>query len=223
MNWKVTARLGSPLAGEAPHLCAILEYEMAQRQGLAGKLSRGEPAPPAGAIHIPCLRGAIGGVEHIPRVSSPILMPRSVRHERIAKRLAVEHSSLLAEEHRLSVAVGNNRYRSYFLPLKTGVVDRVVWFVAGTKRRSLKSLLDSVKSLGKKRSVGYAIVTAWEFEEIEHDWSWFAKVEQGTLLMRPLPFCDQLPTDLIGFRRDFGACIPPMWHPDRYMEIVKPC
>lgn len=30
LNWKVTAVLASPLAGEPPQLDAILEYEMAQ-------------------------------------------------------------------------------------------------------------------------------------------------------------------------------------------------
>ena len=32
-----------------------------------------------------------------------------------------------------------------------------------------------------------------------------------------------LPKNLVGFRRGFGACTAPFWHPDRFTEIVLPC
>jgi hypothetical protein len=41
--------------------------------------------------------------------------------------------------------------------------------------------------------------------------------------MRTLPAGPWLPPDLIDFRPDFGAAVPPYWHPDRYTEIVVPC
>lgn len=222
MNWKVTAFLASPLAGDAPQLDAILEWEMAQRLGLAHKIQRWEPCPPAGQVHLPCLRGTMGGVSGIPRVSSPIFLAEQDRHEHYAKRLAVEHAGLLHPSQRRVVAMGNSTYKAYRLPLRVRNVDCVCWFVGGYKRKHLKSLLDSVTSVGKKRSQGFGRIARWDFTEMEHDWSWFAQTEHGTLLMRPLPWCDQLPVDLIGFSRSYGGVVPPYWHPDRFCDCVMP-
>jgi hypothetical protein len=220
-NWKVTAVLSSPLAGDAPYIDALLEFEMAQRLGKAHTISRGERAPTVGAIHLPCLRGEFGGVEGIPRCSAPILSPENVRHEHFAKRISVEHAGLLREDQRLVVATGNSWTKSYRLPLKTSNVEKICWFIGGSKRRTLESLLRSVQSIGKKRSQGYGRVAQWQFEEIEHDYSWFAPTDRGTLLMRVLPWCDDV-QNLIGWKRWCGGIAPPYWHPDRIMEIAVP-
>lgn len=229
---KVTAELSSPLAGDAPYLDAILEYQMALIEGRCMAITRADPAPVAGSVHIPILRGSIGGVDNIPRCSAPILSPENVRHEHFAKRIAVEHANCLSDNQRLVVATGNSWTKAYRLPLKISNVAKLVWFVGGndserngkrSSRKMLLSLLRRVHSVGKKRSQGYGRVAKWTAEETTDDNSWFAKTDHGTMLMRALPLCDDLPSDLIGFKRDFGGCIPPLWHPDRYMEIVTPC
>lgn len=222
-NWKVTAVLSSPLAGDAPYLDALLEFEMAQRHGKAHVITRDQPAPPVGEIHLPLLRGNVGAVNGIPRCSAPILSPKDVRHEHFAKRIGVENSHLLRDGQRLVVATGNSWTKSYRLPIKASSVEKIVWFVGGSKRRNLKTLLKSVTSVGKKRSQGFGRVASWEFEEVEVDHSWFAPSEHGTLLMRVLPWCDDLPKDLIGFKRWFGGYAAPYWHPDRQIEVVVPC
>jgi len=218
---KITAHLASPIVGDVPFLDAILEYEMAQRLGLAGKIQRHEVAPPYGQVHIPMLRRRIGGML-VPSCSSPICAPQHEAVEYFAKRFAVEQAGLLDEKKRLVVAMSNSTYKSYRLPLHMRACDRVVWFAAAHRRPVLK-LLKSVNSLGKKRSYGYGRVARWEAEPWHEDWSWWLVTEKGSVLMRPLPLCDDLPSDLIGYRRDFGACQPPMWHPDRYCERVVPC
>lgn len=217
---KITAHLATPIAGDVPFLDAIIEWEMAQREGKAYKIQRHQPAPPYGDVHVPMLRRRIGGVL-VPCCSAPICSPEIETVEHFAKRLGVEHSQFLREDRRLIVATGNNAYKSYRLPLRLRIVDRVVWFTIAHRSRILK-LCKSVHSLGKKRSLGYGRVAKWEAESVDEDWSWFARSGLGVVLMRPLPLCDQ--TDgLLGSRRDFGAVQPPMWHPDRYMERVVPC
>lgn len=222
-NWKVTALLASPLAGDAPYLDAILEHEMAQRQGKAVRLSRADRAPPVGSVHLPMLRGGMGGVDGIPRCSAPICHSQSERHEYFAKRISVENAPLLREDQRLVVATGNSWTKSYRLPQRVVNADRIVWFVGGSKRRNLKSLLKTVDSIGKDTSQGYGRVAEWIIDEVEHDWSWFARVPEGLLLMRVLPLCDELPADLIGYRRWFGGYAHPYWHPDRFTDVVVPC
>lgn len=217
---KVTCHLCTPLAGDAPCLDSLLEWEMSQRLGLAEKIQRHQTAPSYGAISIPMARRWIGGVL-VPCCSSPILEPCSDDVERYAKRLAVEHADLLSPDRRLVVATGNNVFKSYRLPLRTRHCRRIVWFACSTRKKCLK-LLKSVHSIGQKRSQGFGHVDRWEAERIGDDWSWFAPTEAGKVLMRPLPLCDELPADLIGFKQDFGACQSPYWHPDRYIERVVP-
>lgn len=220
-NLKITAYLVSPLAGDVPYLDAIIEWEMSQRLGLAQKIQRHEPAPLYGGVPIPMLRRRIGGML-VPCCSSPIASPDRDSVEHFAKRIAVEYAGLLREDRRLKVATGNQVYKSYRLPLHVRLCERVVWFCIGNRREILK-LLKSVPSLGKKRSYGYGRVARWEAERVEEDWSWFAASDRGPVLMRPLPACQELPANLRGARRDFGAVQPPQWHPDRYCERVVPC
>lgn len=221
-NWRVTAVLSSPLCGDAPYLDALLEFEMAQRHGKAYPMRRSDPAPEVGSVHLPCLRGEFAGVRNIPRCSAPIAGPAEAYHEYVAKRLSVENAALLREDERKVVAMGNSWTKSYRLPVKVADVQRVSWFVAGAKRRNLKSLLDSVHAIGKDRSHGYGRVAAWQFVEVEHDYSWFAETPHGRLLMRVLPWDDSL-TKCIGWKRWCGGYAAPYWHPDRAMEVAVPC
>lgn len=218
---KVTAWLASPLAGDPPMLCGLLQYEMAQREGKANKIRRDQPCPSMEDVHIPVLLRRFGNLS-IPCCSSPILAPEIECVEHFAKRLATEHAGLLAEDRRLKVAIGNSTFKSYRLPLRIRLVRRVVWFVVA-KRRPVLKLLRSVRSLGKKRSYGYGRVERWEAEPAAADWSVFAPCAGKEVLMRPLPYGDWLPENLTGYRRDFGACQPPYWHPNRWCESVTPC
>jgi hypothetical protein len=222
-NYKVTALLSSPLCGDAPYLDSILENEMAQRHGKAMKIDRGQPAPPVGSVHLPLLRGDFAGVRGIPRCSAPIVQPVESHHEHYAKRISVENADLLREDQRLVVATGNSWTKSYRLPNKITPCKSVVWFVGGSKRRNLISLLKTVPAIGKDRSQGYGRVSKWLVEETEHDWSWFADVPEGRLLMRVLPWSEEIEQTCIGFKRWFGGFANPYWHPDRQMEVALPC
>lgn len=216
---KVTAHLSSPIAGDVPMLDAILQFEMAQREGKANKIRRDQPCTAFEDVHIPILLGSIGGLA-VPHCSSPIFATETETVEHFAKRLSVENADLLTEKKRLVVATGNSTFKSYRLPLRLRVVDRVVWF-AVAKRKPVLSLLRSVHSIGKKRSVGYGKVARWEAEYLDDPPTWFAECEEGRVLMRPIPLCDE--SKSLGSRRDFGAVQPPYWHPDRYCERVLPC
>lgn len=218
---KVTCFLSSPIAGDIPMLDSIIEWEMAHRLGKGQSIQRDKPAPPYGEIVVPYLRQSIGGIS-IPCCSSPIIESCQDGLEYFAKRIATEHSHLLSENHKRMVPTGNGYLKSYRLPLRTRDCRKIVWFLRGN-RRVIRKILQAIVSLGKKRSFGYAQVEKWVVEQIDDDWSWFAKTSNGTVLMRPLPLCDELPTDLIGAKRDFGATQSPYWHPDRYLERVVPC
>ena len=221
----VTARLASPLAGDAPHLDALLEYLLSlhHHKGVPGyKVDRKYAAPAQGEIPIPIRRHALGGWQ-VGCCSSPILGPvRAEMVEHIAKRIAVEHAGLLDPGALVVVSTTNSWTKSYRLPLRCRVVDAVAWFARGD-RRNVLTTIRKARAIGKKVADGYGVVREWTVERIDADLSWFAPSEVGPVLMRPLPVGPWLPDNLTGARRDFGACVPPYWHPERYGEIVVPC
>ena len=223
---KVTAVLSSPLCGEAPQLDGILELAIApfHPAGVAlHRVDRNFPAPPAGAVPIPIPRRMVAGWP-VARCSSPILgVPSTTTVEHVAKRIEPENAPLLAPGKARKIVTSNTWTKSYRLPMHVRRVDRVVWFAVGKASRIRQLLAKGVPAVGKKRSVGYGAVAEWIVEPWDEDWSWFAPSDHGRVLMRPLPIGDHLPEGLIGFRADFGACVPPYWHPERYGEIVTPC
>lgn len=224
----VTARLSSPLAGEAPLLDALLEWslspyfagrEKAQEPGF--KITRAGPCPEMGAIPIPLKRTRLGPwlVAHS---SSPILPACRETVEHVAKRISVENAGLLDPAERKVVSTTNSWTKSYRLPLRVRRVGRVCWFAEGNPREIRKALKD-VLAVGKKVADGYGRVERWHVEVVADDLSWYAPHDAGRVLMRPLPRGDWLPKDLLGFRRDSCAVSPPYWHPSRLCEAVSPC
>ena len=217
---------GAPLAGDVPRLDALLEAALAvfHEKGIPGyKIDRSGPCPPQGEIPIPLLRRRLGPWM-VGACSDPIYPDCAAQYvEHFTKKLGVENwPPLLGEENRLVVSASNSWTKSYRLPLRIRRIDRVSWF-AVADRKSLLKALNHIEFLGKKRSYGYGQVVKWDAAEVSRDYSWYASMSGGTVLMATLPAGDWLPAGLLGARRAFGGCVPPYWHPDRYAEIVTPC
>ena len=221
----VTARLASPLAGEPPALEALLEWAMSLHHPKAEpgyKVDRRFACPPPGAIPIPVRRRDVGGWPVALCSAAIIPAADSDGHEHIAKRIDVAHAGLLAGPERRVVATTNSWTKSYRLPLRVRRVACVRWFAVGVRREVLATLRRHVHAVGKKVADGYGRVAGWEVEAAPADYSWFAPTDRGPLLMRPLPAGPWLPAGLVGARADFGACVPPLWHPERHCDIVVP-
>lgn len=221
----VTARLASPLAGDARQLDSLMEWLMSVhfRKGVPGyKVDRQFAAPPQAGIPIPVLRRRLGDWL-VACTSSPIASASAattVGH--VCKRLAVEDAGLLHPDGRLVVATSNGTYKGYRIPLAVRGVPAVSWFAVGDRREVLK-LVRRATFVSRKASIGYGRVAEWSVERADADLSWFAPSDLGPVLMRPLPAGPWLPDGLLGARTEFGACVPPYWHPDRYTETVVPC
>lgn len=227
---RVVARMGGPLAGDAPHLDSLLVYVASRLAGKASglegyKVDRKFPCPDTSAIPIPILRTTTVELS-VARCSSPILSaPTSDTVEYFTKRIGVEHAGLLAADERKVVTTTNAWTKSYRLPLRVRHVEYVAWLCVGNRQGILKSLR-RVPSIGKKPAHGYGRVAEWTCERLgdaSHDrWPWWIESECGPVLMRPLPVVDGGP-DFIGAKCDFGSCTDPYWHPDRFREIIVPC
>jgi len=221
---RIRATLASDLAGDPPALDALLEVLAAPTDpdGRPGhEVDRNFPAPEIGVVTIPIGRRSLGPWE-VAACTSPIFVGRDDRAEYINKPTSQLDPDLLGEDHRQPFATNRGWTKSYRLPLRVRRVAQVAWFAFGDRQACL-DLLGQCRAIGKKIAVGYGKVARWEVEAAPEDLSWFAPTRRGPVLMTTLPDGTWLPPDLIGFRRDFGACCPPYWHPDRYTEIVVPC
>lgn len=221
----VTATLAGPLAGDAPRLDGLLLYVMSLHHAKfeAGyKVDRAMPAPPQDEIPIPLPKRDIGPWK-VGACSDPIYAGVDSEHvDHFVKKISVENAELLSESARNVVSTTNSWTKSYRLPLRVRRIASVRWFAWGERRELLK-VLKRVEFLGKKSSFGYGRVAGWKIDAIDEDYSWFAESPAGPVLMSTLPAEATLPDRLTGYRRAFGACVPPYWHPDRYTEIVVPC
>jgi hypothetical protein len=243
---KVTAVLSAPLGGDAPMLDALCESVMAGRMGAVAASSGGhrhgytrhargqdvhDDAP--GKIPIPVAREWIDGLP-VPRCSSPVLPVAACdRATHYASAFPIDKTGLLAPRELTKVTASGGRFKSFRLPLRTRLVDRVVWFAALRPKRKgqaasspmaqLRKLLRQVHGIGKKDRHGYGTVAEWLVEPIDDDLSWFAPSEAGPVLMRPLPVTAELPDGLLGCRRDYGGVCGPYWQRSFWVERVTPC
>jgi CRISPR type IV-associated protein Csf3 len=218
-NWRLTVNMLTPLAVKPPALDALLMWELSNRVGLnhAEKLTRGIPLSQVKKCeHLPLCKKTIAGVD-VFRCSDPIYRIEYEYHERQAKRFECDKMALLLREtERKSLLTASGPYKMRFVPIRCMLIPKVVYFFRGDKTE-VNKLLKGVFAIGKHRNIGYGFVRDFEFQEMEEDYSVFS----GNVLMRSIPFVDDL--TIQGARRSYGACKPPYWHPDNYMEILEPC
>jgi len=219
---RVECRLSSPLAGPGvPHLDALVEQMCCSHHpDLCVPRGQAIPREALGTIPIPLVRERIGDLP-IPLCSAGIASQTLTdTNQHYTRSIAAEDFSDVAS--RVKIATTGGEHRSYRLPLRTRVVDSVVWFAKGDKRE-LKRELRRVHGLGKKISQGWGRVKEWIVEETDTAAWWYWSCGYGTVLMRELPSGDHLPKDLVGFRPWYGGCCPPYWQADLFREIVQPC
>lgn len=240
---KVTAVLATEMAGAAPYLDALCELVMASKIKTVQESSNGHrhdyeirgrgqsvalDAP--GKIPIPIIREMVNGVP-IPHCSSPIVaVAESDSASHYTSAFPIGRGVMLASKERTKIQQTGGRYKSFRLPLRNRVIDRVVWFAAlrvgnngSSPMSQLRRLLKRVQHIGKKTSQGHGMVKEWIVEACEQDWSWYAPGPLGTVLMRPLLATMDHPSDLAGYRRAFGGVHGPYWQREFYREIVTPC
>lgn len=223
-NWKITAHLVSPLAGDPPKLDALLEYQLAARMGMlhAKKLTRDIQLSSITRPPIPVAQKTLNGMD-VYCISDPILpKPAEEWVEHGNKRFDSAKLALaLAPEWRKNLLVASGPYKMRHAPIRVRLVDRIVWF-ARCGRKETNKLLKKTTALGYKTAHGYGWLGGWEFEETDEDHSVFALCRGKRVLMRTVPMGDHL-QGVTGFKHSFGSFAPPYWHPERFAEVAVPC
>lgn len=187
--------------------------------------SRDDPPPPFESIPpIPICYDMIGG-HRVYHTSSPIFRVENQEEEFCVQAFPKEMSDLLRSDRRGVLRVGQGEQKSFRLKHDCLAVREVAWFALTTSPpKSIRHLLKrEVLHLSTQRKRGKGRVADWVVEPIDRDYSWFAKHKSGTVLMRNLPECDELPADLIGYITEYNAVTPPYWHPGRKIDAVVPC
>lgn len=238
---RVECRLATPLAGpQAPYLDSLLELSMARHAKSIQESSNGSrhayeiadrgqaiALDAVGKLPIPIARVHVNGLP-IPCCSSPVVGCVSSEHAaHYTSAFPLDKAEHLHESDRSQLRQGGGRFKSFRLPLRMRLIDRIVWFAALRPMPSVASevrkLLKVFHHIGKKTSQGHGVVAEWIVERIDADYSWYAESEAGPVLMRPLPAEMEHPSGLLGARRSFGGCVGPYWQRDFWTEIVEPC
>ena len=201
---------------------SIMASKNGHRHTTALRPQRGGDLSDAGRIPIPMMRRMIGGW-NVACCSSPILSEtQSEWVEYVNRKFDTSNAEVLAPKEHIKISVADGSWRSYHLPRRIRRIDTVRWFALG-KGKDMRKLLKTVPAIGGETNIGFGRVGQWIVEHIEDDWTWFAPSPDGQVLMRPLPDCSELPQQLIGARKSFGACVSPYWHHSRFCEVVQPC
>lgn len=224
-NWLVRCDLSSPLCGDPPMLCAIMEYELSMRLGLkhARKMTRDVPLSEIEKPPIPVAKRSFG--EFVLFCSlNPILGNVFADYtERVSKRFDTDTCALLLnEKSRKKLLTSSGPYKSLYLPVRARVVDSVYWFIRGD-RKEMKKLLKRIVGIGKMRGFGYGRVAGWSFEEQSDENSIFAMHKGKKVVMKTVPISVARQERATGYRHSFGGAFSPYWHPETFMEIAIPC
>lgn len=222
-NWKITAHLSAPMAGDAPYLDALLMNELACKMGMnaSSKLTRATPLRGVKMPPIPVAKRTVEGID-LYCISDPILVAHAEYVERQAGRFETDLMTALVKPKELKkMTVTGGHYKSRYAPVRVRNVGKVVWFARCDRGRTLQ-LLRKAEAIGAERSYGYGRVHEWTFEEVAENISLFAKDEDGNcVVMRTMPV--ECAVNATGYKATFGAASPPYWHPDNFREIAKPC
>lgn len=217
-NWKLTVHMLSPISDKPPMLEALLMWELAKRLGMSGgeDLSRATPISEIKELGIPLCKKTICNVD-VFQCSNPIYRIEHEYHEHQAKRFECDKmATLLDIREQKSLLVASGPYKMRFVPVRTMLIPKVAYFFRGDKKE-VNKLLKSVMYLGRLRNIGYGRISYYEYEEVEENYSIFAE----NILMRTIPYYED--TNIRGAIKSYGACRPPFWHPDNYMEVWEPC
>jgi hypothetical protein len=117
------------------------------------------------------------------------------------------------------VRAKQGKYMPSYIPKRVEYAAKVAWFVDTEDIKRLMYMISRMSHIGSLIAHGYGAVGSWDYEVVEGDYSVFA----GDVLMRPVPSTEAMRERAKGAVETFDACIPPYWHPQRSMKVLKPC
>ena len=109
-------------------------------------------------------------------------------------------------------------YRDVMMPSSITLASTLTWFAVGDPAAIMK-MLRTVRSIGRRRSIGEGVVLGWSAVEIEGDPWRTMHLGRGHELLRPVPVsvAEGLGVD---YRLGAYAIRPPSWNPNRLMEMA---
>jgi hypothetical protein len=227
-NLQITAHLASAIAvydDWTPQLEGVLIYQLLSNLGLA------HPNPSLDQIkdcdqiireRLPIKRNSEHGFYYC---SNPVYCYKCEQQSRFRKRWSPDQDGNIKwGKRKAKFDTSQGAEKSYDLPLFLRVTPRIDWFCIGNPDE-VKSLLDCVTGLGKKRSQGFGQVCQWDVTEIDQDWSLVKDKE----LMKPVSGKVYSSLDLDRFYNVLKwGWKPPVWLPENQAlcfmpEVVKLC
>lgn len=160
-TWRVVAYLDTPLRRLPPALDGILLHARIRQMNAAERPWRTDETA-MDSLPLPVVRGQMGGLRHIPRVSAACYGSWPADGDWIAEAAA---GPLAYDPERAAV---------------------LTWFAVG-HGEGIERMLRDVRQLDSDRRSRHGIVDRWEVEPWPEDWSWTAHLGAVDGAGRPLP------------------------------------
>lgn len=227
----ITASLCSPLAGDAPMLDAILErYAFIHNINNCESLSKGAQLNTHDTLKyymiesVPLAVHTFKNGKRCYCVSFPIVDYKKDETEHFSTRMDFNTlKNIVSEKDINKLRQNTGAYAPTFEPFRVRAASQIKWYANGTKSY-LSKWLNSIKYIGSRTSSGFGRVSQWSVEACDHDfWMMASCKDKKPVLMRSIPKDEMNIDEIDGAMLYFGALVPPYWHPQRQMEILKPC
>lgn len=213
-NLQITAYLASPMAvldDWSPMLDGLLQWLWLDQENLAASSPQPDTLIEA---PIPLRQDAIKE-QKFWACSSPFYQIESEQIIRYRKRWDYQDRYCAWGKRKAKVNSGEGNTKSYDIPLRLVVTDRVDWFAVGDPE-PISRLLANCTNIGKKRSQGKGQVSSWNVKEFSCDWSLY----RNGRLTRPFPA--HLMPSIEGYDLFFWGWKPPVWLPQNQIMCCMP-
>lgn len=159
------------------------------------------------------------------KCSNPLFHVEYEWHEYWSKRIEIEKMALKSKKISNNISTASGTYKMRYSPLLCRQIYFIKWFCVGDKIK-IESILNDIKAIGNKRSIGYGFVFYWEVNKIKNDYSIFYEIEKNKYLTKTIPLSYYKKIENLGLqniRKEYGAYRLPYWHSDNYKEVIVPC
>jgi hypothetical protein len=143
-------------------------------------------------------------------VSSPIFTVKGISNTNMYKSFDSREYEKISSKKKLPKVLkdqGSGIYKSHVIQMEQSEIEEVVFFVRGDTK-VIVSLLENLRFLGKKSSLGFGEIDNITIKKVKEDQS----VVSNGILMRPVPVGSEW-IEKLNSQKDIAAKKYPLFHP----------
>jgi CRISPR type IV-associated protein Csf3 len=226
-NLKIIANISTPVVTNGLDyfiLDSMLQYAVIMNENKFKSIMRNENSKIFDNIELPLHKLILNDNKYVWKASFGMYSNncKEITDDYWTKRYPIENANLLSvDEKKSKIVIGSGKYKSFKMPLIEKLINKVIWYACGDKAEIELLLNKYINNIGKKSSYGYGMITSWEIQEIDKDYSIFIENNNEYILTRNIPYTidefKKYKCNIVDFRLN-----PPYWHNDNKIKCLIP-